>query len=125
MDRGQRELNLRGGPLKQHGVRRHQKKVKSSTTTPARQREESSNNNRTANWIKHSWRPQNRQTDRRWSCGWSTVPRKPAEFLKTPVSLFPDSCHRHQRRSYFEKVKIHSPDGFDMMLQLPVLHAST
>lgn len=76
-----------------------------------------------ANWIKVNAKDLKiRQTDRRWAAEVVNDFRENLlKFLKSnDEQPFFQTAEFLTSGSYFEKVKIHSPDEFDMMLKLPV-----
>ncbi|XP_018554541.1 cyclic GMP-AMP synthase [Lates calcarifer] len=141
MDREDRELNLREGSPTEAMQRRGDTRRRSSPplTTPARQRkrvqqqqseegfvsveESASISPELANWIKRNAGDLKiRQTDRRWAAEVVNDFRENLQkFLRGNTDQpFFQTAVIVTSGSYFEKVKIHSPDEFDMMLQLPV-----
>ncbi|GAA6233290.1 cyclic GMP-AMP synthase-like [Lates japonicus] len=140
MDREDRELNLREGSPTEATQRRGDTRRRSSPlhTTPARQRkrvqqqqseegfmsveESASISPELANWIKRNAGDLKiRQTDRRWAAEVVNDFRENLQkFLRGNTDQpFFQTAVIVTSGSYFEKVKIHSPDEFDMMLQLP------
>ncbi|XP_053190051.1 cyclic GMP-AMP synthase [Scomber japonicus] len=128
-DRGDRDVSLsedtrgRSSPPRSTSVRQRQRVQQPSVEGCCEDEKSVSVSPKLTNWIKLNAKDLKiRLTDRRWAAEVVNDFRENLlRFLKNNEDQpFFQSVEFLTSGSYFEKVKIHSPDEFDMMLKLPV-----